>query len=194
MGASAARNAARPLLKLKLGGADAVECASAVREAAPGARLIVDANEAWTPAGLERWLPALAGLGIELVEQPLPAGADEALEGLESPVPIGADESCHTAGELAELARRYQVVNVKLDKTGGLTGALALTERAAAHGLAYMVGCMVGTSLGMAPATLLLAGAAFVDLDGPLLMAEDRVPGLAYRDGRVFPPDAALWG
>ena len=192
---AAARHANRPLLKVKLDGERVTERVAAVRAGAPDARLIVDANEGWTAAILRRSLPELAGLGVDLVEQPLPAGADEALAEIERAVPVAADESCHTRADLPALAGRYDVVNIKLDKTGGLTEALALRDAAAAEGFGIMVGCMLATSLAMAPALLVARGARFVDLDGPLLLARDREPGLRYHpDGRVDPPPAALWG
>lgn len=194
MAEEAARHRRRRLLKLKLGARDAVDCVRAVREAAPESELIVDANEAWTLAALEAALPALVDSGVAMIEQPLPAGADADLGRIGSPIPLGADESVHTRDGLEELAARYDVVNIKLDKTGGVTEALALERRAADLGLTVMVGCMVATSLSMAPAMLLTAGARFVDLDGPLLLAQDREPGLEYRDDRVFPPTPALWG
>ena len=192
---AAARHAHRPLLKVKLDGDRVTERVAAVRAGAPAARIIVDANEAWTPDSLHRILPELAGLGVELVEQPLPAGSDAALADLELAVPVAADESCHTRADLPVLARRYDVVNIKLDKTGGLTEALALRDAAAAAGFGIMVGCMLATSLAMAPALLVAQGARFVDLDGPLLLSRDRDPGLLYHpDGRVDPPFPALWG
>ena len=192
---AAARHAARPLLKVKLDGERVVERVAAVRAGAPGARIIVDANEAWSAETLRRCLPELAELGVELVEQPLPAGADAALADVERAAPIAADESCHTRADLPGLAGRYDVVNVKLDKTGGLTEALALRDAARDAGFGIMVGCMLATSLAMAPALLVAQGARFVDLDGPLLLARDREPGLDYRpDGRVAPPPPALWG
>lgn len=195
MRAAAARHAARPLLKVKLDGERVMERVAAVREGAPRARLIVDANEAWTPEQLERRLPALAAAGVELVEQPLPAGADEALAGMARAAPVAADESCHTRADLAAIEGRYDVVNVKLDKTGGLTEALALAAAARAGGFGVMVGCMLGTSLAMAPAVLAAQGARFVDLDGPLLLARDRAPGLDYGPhGALAPPPPALWG
>ena len=193
--AEAARAAAdRPLLKLKLGGEGDPERVAAVRQAAPRARLIVDANEAWRPDQLEPFGRALAALGVELIEQPLPASDDAALAAVARPVPICADESCHDRAGLAGLVGRYDCVNLKLDKTGGLTEALALAREAERLGLGLMVGCMVGTSLAMAPATLLAGAAAFVDLDGPLLLARDREAGLSYDGGLVRPPDRALWG
>ncbi|MGC2856617.1 N-acetyl-D-Glu racemase DgcA [Novispirillum sp. DQ9] len=183
------------LIKLKVGSDGVLERVAAVHAAAPGARLIVDANEAWTLEQVAAWLPALAGLGVALVEQPLPAGADAGLAVLGPPaVPLCADESVHTAAGLEDLAGRYQVVNIKLDKTGGLTGALALRQRAEALGFGIMVGCMVGTSLGMAPALLVAQGAAFVDLDGPLMLTTDRPDGLRYTGGWVEPPAPLLWG
>lgn len=194
MEASARRHAARPLLKLKLGAVGAVDRVRAVRVGAPDARIIVDANEAWTPAGLETALPALVEAGVEMIEQPLPATGDDALEGLDSPIPIAADESCHTAGDVAALVGRYQIANIKLDKAGGLTEALRLRERAHEAGLATMVGCMVATSLAMAPALLLAADACYVDLDGPLLLARDRPGGLREADGRLLPPAPGFWG
>ena len=192
---AAVRHASRPLLKVKLDGDRVTERVAAVRAGAPEARIIVDANEAWTVETLVRSLPELARLGVDLVEQPLPAGADEALAEIERTVPVAADESCHTRDDLPDLAGRYDVVNIKLDKTGGLTEAFALRDAAVAAGLGVMVGCMLGTSLAMAPALLVAQGASFVDLDGPLLLARDRAPGLAYHpDGRVEPPPPELWG
>ena len=196
MGEAARERSSRPLLKLKLGG-DGQDVAriTAVREGAPAARLIVDANEAWDAAGLAEWLPAMSELGVSMVEQPMPAADDAALAGVRHPVPLCADESCHTRADLATLAGRYDMVNVKLDKAGGLTESLALVREARALGLEVMVGCMVGSSLAMAPALLLTAGAAFVDLDGPLLLAEDRDPALRYDDaGYVHAALPALWG
>jgi L-alanine-DL-glutamate epimerase-like enolase superfamily enzyme len=194
MGAAARAAAARPLLKLKLSGPGDLERVRAVREGAPQARLIVDANEAWTPAIFAELSPKLRDLSVELIEQPLPAGADEELANLPHPVPVCADESCHDRASLAGLARKYDAINIKLDKTGGLTEALALLTAAQAAGLAIMVGCMVGTSLSMAPALLVGQNARWVDLDGPLLMAKDRAPGLDYNGSLVSPSSAALWG
>ncbi len=194
MRAEAAANAHRPLLKTKLGGAGDLARIEAVRSGAPDARLILDANEGWTPATYAALLPALLRLRVELVEQPLPAGADEALADLPRPVPICADESCHDRASLPALAGRYDVVNIKLDKAGGLTEALALREAAIAAGFRVMVGCMVGSSLAMAPAVLVAQGAAFTDLDGPLLLAEDRAPTLTYDALGVHPAPPALWG
>jgi L-alanine-DL-glutamate epimerase-like enolase superfamily enzyme len=193
--ADAARAAsARPLLKVKLGGKGDPERIAAVRAAAPQSRLIVDANEAWSVDDLEPNMDACRRGGVELVEQPLPADNDGMLTGMDWPIPVCADESLHTADDLDRLVGRYNAVNIKLDKTGGLTEALVLTKTAEACGLTVMVGCMVGTSLAMAPAFLLAQRAAFVDLDGPLLLARDREPGLIYEGSRVMPPAAALWG
>ena len=194
MAATAAAAADRPLLKLKLGGDGDIDRVRAVRQAAPTARLIVDANEAWRPAQLEPFSAALHELGVALIEQPLPAGDDNALEGIARPVPVCADESCHDRASLPALAGRYDAVNIKLDKTGGLTEALALAEAARAQGFAVMVGCMLGTSLAMAPALLLADRADFLDLDGPLLLARDREPGLRYEGSVVHPAPPALWG
>jgi L-alanine-DL-glutamate epimerase-like enolase superfamily enzyme len=196
MGRAARQSSAMPLLKLKLGGGDAEDIARVrqVRENAPNSRLIVDANEGWTLEQLAALAPQLAGLGVALIEQPLPVGQDTTLAGFRSAVPLGADESCHGIDGLADLRARYAVVNIKLDKTGGLTGALALKTAAQAAGLGVMVGCMVATSLSMAPAFLLAQGADFVDLDGPLLLERDRVPGIAYDGAFMSPPPAALWG
>ncbi len=192
--AEAARAIARPLLKLKLAGDGAdLDRVAAVRDAAPSSRLIVDANEGWKPDDLATLPAAFAKLGVEMIEQPLPAGADGALIGFDSPVRLGADESAHGLDGLEELARRYQVVNIKLDKTGGLTEALAVKARAQALGLDVMVGCMVATSLSMAPALLLAQGADYVDLDGPLLLARDREPGLVY-EGALLRPTPGVWG
>jgi L-alanine-DL-glutamate epimerase-like enolase superfamily enzyme len=185
---------AHPLFKLKLGGEGDAMRLAAVREAAPGARLIADANEAWRPEALERLFAAAAKARVELIEQPLPASQDHILQHIAHPVPLCADESVHDRASLEPIAARYDAVNVKLDKAGGLTEALAVKARARALGLKVMVGSMVGTSLAMAPALLLAQGADFVDLDGPLLLARDRVPGLAYEGGMVLPPPPALWG
>jgi L-alanine-DL-glutamate epimerase-like enolase superfamily enzyme len=194
MGRAAAENAGRPLLKLKLGGTGDIQRVEAVRRNAPRARLIVDANEAWTAEQLPDYLPAMARLGVELIEQPLPAGKDTALKGLKRAVPVCADESCHGLDTLHELEGMYDAVNVKLDKTGGLTEALAVARRAQALGFEIMVGCMLATSLSMAPALLVAQLARFVDLDGPLLLARDRPDGIDYRDGLAHPPRPALWG
>lgn len=193
--AEAARAAAgMPLLKLKLGGPDDIACVAAVRAAAPGARLIADVNEGWTFDRLVATAPALAALGVELIEQPLPAAADSVLESYQSPVPLGADESCHGTDDLDRLARRYQAVNVKLDKTGGLTAALSMAAAARERRLGVMVGCMVATSLSMAPAFLVAQQAEYVDLDGPLLLERDRTPAIAYDGAWMQPPPDSLWG
>ena len=196
MARAAAAQAGRPLLKVKLGGEGAEDLArlEAIRGAAPAPRLIVDANEAWSSEQLADFGPVLARLGVALVEQPLPAGADDALDGLERPVPLCADESCHDRASLDALAGKYDLVNVKLDKTGGLTEALALKAEAEARGFGIMVGCMLASSLAMAPAVLLAQGAAVVDLDGPLLLAEDRPHPLRYDASTLYPPEPGLWG
>ncbi|MGZ3367795.1 MAG: N-acetyl-D-Glu racemase DgcA [Caulobacteraceae bacterium] len=194
MADQARANARRPLLKLKIGGPGDLDRVQAVREAAPKCRLIVDANEGLTLDDLTRLAPEFARLGVKLIEQPLKAGEDEALEGYQSPVPLCADESLHTRAELALCARRYRVANIKLDKAGGLTEALALKAEAVAAGMEIMVGCMVSTSLAMAPALILAQGAEYVDLDGPLLLAKDREPGLTYVGSMIEPPSPALWG
>jgi L-alanine-DL-glutamate epimerase-like enolase superfamily enzyme len=193
--ADAARaNARRPMLKLKIGGPDDLEGVAAVHAAAPRARLIVDANEALSFDELRRLAPAFARLGVSLVEQPLPAGQDDALAGYASPVPLCADESLHTRAELAACVGRYGLVNIKLDKAGGLTEALALAAEARSLGFGLMIGCMVATSLAMAPAMILAQGAEVVDLDGPLLMLKDREPSLAGVGSLLAPPSPDLWG
>ena len=194
MGEAARANSHRPLLKIKLGGDGDLERITAVREGAPLARLIVDANEGWTAAQLPVVLPAMALAGVAMIEQPLPAAADAALAGMERTVLLCADESCHTAADLDRLVGRYDIVNIKLDKTGGLTAAMALAVAARERGLGLMIGCMIGSSLAMAPALLLAGGADFVDLDGPLLLATDRVPALRYEGSTVHPAPAGLWG
>ena len=193
--AAAARAAhGRPLLKLKLGGAGDTQRLAAVRAAAPDARLIADANESWSEQDLIANLEACAEHGVALIEQPLPAGEDAILAKIAHPVPICADESCHDRADLAALRDRYEAVNIKLDKAGGLTEALALVAAAERHGFDVMIGSMVGTSLGVAPALLLAGKAKFVDLDGPLLLAKDRPGGLLYEGSLVHPPEPALWG
>jgi L-alanine-DL-glutamate epimerase-like enolase superfamily enzyme len=184
----------RPLLKVKVGTGDDASRIKAVAEAAPNSRIILDANEGWIEENLAAHLRIAAEHGIALVEQPLPAGKDALLRHVGRPVPVCADESLHTAAQLEELVGLYDAVNIKLDKTGGLTEALILRDRARELGFQIMVGCMVGTSLGMAPAVLLAQNADYVDLDGPLLLARDRSPGLSYDGSRVFPPEPALWG
>lgn len=194
MARAAAALADRPLLKIKLGADAVVERVRAVRDAAPRARLVVDANEGWDRDLLRRVCGPLADLGVDMIEQPLPAGTDAALDGLAVPVALCADESCHVAEDLPALAGRYRMVNIKLDKAGGLTESLRLAAAARDAGLAIMVGCMVGTSLAMAPATLLAPLAEVVDLDGPLWLARDREPGLRFANGMVDAPEPALWG
>jgi L-alanine-DL-glutamate epimerase-like enolase superfamily enzyme len=182
------------LLKLKLGGAGDDERLRAVRHTRPDVRLVADANEAWTPDMLAPFLAAAAEANVELIEQPLPAGSDTALDELQHDVPICADESAHTRTDIPLLARHYEAVNIKLDKTGGLTEALAMAKAARAAGLKIMVGSMVSTSLALAPAFLVAQGADWIDLDGPLLLAADRPHGFVIENGRIAPPDAALWG
>jgi L-alanine-DL-glutamate epimerase-like enolase superfamily enzyme len=194
MAAQARANAARPLLKVKIGGDNDIARIRAVRQAAPDSRIILDANEGWSDDNIVANLAFAAEQGIALIEQPLPAGRDEILRHIAHPVPICADESVHEAGNLEALVGLYDAVNIKLDKSGGLTAALVLRDRARELGFGVMVGCMVGTSLAMAPAVLLAQHADFVDLDGPLLLARDRVPGLVYQGSLVSPPDTALWG
>ncbi len=194
MEASAARHAHRPLLKIKLGTPDDMPRLEAVRRGAPGAKIIVDANEGWSADVYADLAPHLTRLGVALVEQPLPAGQDDMLAEIARPVPVCADESCHDRASLSGLKGKYDMVNIKLDKTGGLTEALALKQAALADGYRIMIGCMVGTSLAMAPATLLAQGADYTDLDGPLLLAEDRDPPLRFDEAGVYPPEPALWG
>ena len=199
MAAAAAKVANRTLLKVKLGGSndngggDAARIA-AVRAAAPRATLTVDANEGWDAVNLARHLAACAEAGVVLVEQPLPDGCDQALAKIKRPIPVCADESAHDRTSLSALVGKYDAINIKLDKTGGLTEALAMAEQAQQLGFIVMAGCMVATSLAMAPAMLLAQAARYVDLDGPLLLAKDRPDGLRYADSLVYPPDAALWG
>ncbi|CAM5623007.1 L-Ala-D/L-Glu epimerase [Mycolicibacterium aubagnense] len=194
MATQARANAARPLLKVKLGGENDAARIRAVREAAPRSRLILDANEGWTDDNVAENIAAAAALGVALIEQPLPAGRDGKLRHISRPIPICADESVHATKDIDTLVGLYDAVNIKLDKAGGLTEAIKLRDRARKAGLGVMVGCMVGTSLAMAPAVLLAQGADYVDLDGPLLLARDREPGLVYQGSLVSPPDAALWG
>jgi len=195
MAEAAAKAAHRPILKVKFGGpgGDLARIA-AIREAVPDAVLIADANEGWTEENIADHLAACAEAGYALVEQPLPADRDEFLRNLSRPVPILADESVHDRPSLDRLVGLYDVINIKLDKTGGLTEALALADAAEAKGFALMIGCMVGSSLAMAPALVLAPRARFVDLDGPLLLAKDREPGLVYEGSIVHPPQPALWG
>lgn len=194
MAAQARDHAGRALLKVKVGTGDDESRIRAVRAAAPHAEIILDANEGWPEDTLPRHLHIAAEAGIVLVEQPLPAGRDALLAAIDRPVIVCADESVHHTGDLASLRDRYDAINIKLDKTGGLTEALLMKQEAQRLGFRIMVGCMVGTSLAMAPAVLLAQDADFVDLDGPLLLARDRQPGLRYADSLVFPPPADLWG
>jgi len=191
----AAKKAAhRPLLKVKLGLDGDLERLAAIREAAPEPKLIADANEGWNPKTLETFLSDLLPFHLSLIEQPVPAKEDGGLKGLQSPIPLCADESFRMTKDMERLAELYDVVNIKLDKTGGLTEALRAVKRARAFDLGIMVGCMLGTSLAMAPAVLLAQGADFVDLDGPLLLAKDRAPGLHYEGSLLHPPEPQLWG
>jgi L-alanine-DL-glutamate epimerase-like enolase superfamily enzyme len=191
---AAARNAHRPILKIKLGTPDDMPRLEAVRAGAPDARIIVDANEGWTAEIYADLAPHLVRMGVALVEQPLPAAEDGMLAEIARPLPVCADESCHDRTSLPKLRGKYDMVNIKLDKTGGLTEALALRDAARAEGYGIMVGCMVGSSLAMAPAVLIAQGAEVVDLDGPLLLAEDRPRPLRYDDAGVHPPEEELWG
>ena len=183
-------------LKLKLYGGDDVDLArvEAVHEIAPEARLLIDANESWSVEHYRKTVPALTELGVELIEQPFPADADDVLERLDHPIPVCADESCHTTIDLPRLKNRYEAINIKLDKTGGLTEALQLYQRARENNFKILIGCMVCTSLSIAPARLLASNADWVDLDGPLLLAHDRDNGLPYRSGRIGMPGRELWG
>ena len=194
MGEAAAKAASRPLLKLKLGRDGDAERLKRIRAAAPGCRLIVDANEGWTPENLAAMLAACADVGVELVEQPLPAANDEALRHVARPVAVCADESAHDRHGLDQLAGKYDAINIKLDKTGGLTEALALARAAQAANLQIMVGCMLATSLAMAPAFLVAQCAQVADLDGPLLLSRDRDPGIRYDGSLMYPPPGPLWG
>ncbi|MEM6385879.1 MAG: N-acetyl-D-Glu racemase DgcA [Pseudomonadota bacterium] len=194
MRAAAERHAARPLLKIKLGGEGDMARLQAVREGAPTTPIVVDANEGWTADIYAELAPVLLELGVLMVEQPMPADADEMLAEIARPLPVCADESCHDRASLPALKGKYDMVNIKLDKTGGLTEAFALRSQAQAEGYEIMIGCMVGTSLAMAPAILVAQGAAVVDLDGPLLLAEDRACPLQYDAEGLHPSQAALWG
>jgi len=195
MADAAAAVAELPILKLKLSGDDAdLKCVGAVRAAAPRARLLIDANESWSPLHYRKIVPALNELSVELIEQPFPADADSVLQTLDHPIPICADESCHTTADLPRLKNRYEVINVKLDKTGGFTEALQLCQHARENGFKLLIGCMVCTSLGIAPARLLASSADYVDLDGPLLLACDREYPLRYENGRMGSPPRQLWG
>ncbi|MDB4213586.1 dipeptide epimerase [Octadecabacter sp.] len=194
MCASAAKHAHRPLLKIKLGTPDDMARLEAVRAGAPTSEIIVDANEGWTADVYSDLAPHLIRLGVTMVEQPMPAGHDDMLGEIARPLPVCADESCHDTATLAGLKGKYDMVNIKLDKTGGLTEALKLNDAARAQGYGVMIGCMVGSSLAMAPATIVAQGADVVDLDGPLLLAEDRDQPLIFDEDGVHPPVASLWG
>lgn len=194
MQAAASRNAWRPWLKVKLGGEGDLQRLQAVHQGAPDSRLIVDANEGWSAAEYDALQPRLLDLGVVLLEQPLAVDADQALSGCRRSLPVCADESCHDRDSLPSLAGKYDVINIKLDKTGGLTEALALREAARSAGFDIMVGCMVGTSLGMAPAHLLAQGASYVDLDGPLLLASDRDIRVNYSRSEMHVVSSMLWG
>lgn len=194
MQVQAAQNAARSLLKIKLGTPDDMARLEAVRRGAPDSRIIVDANEGWSAEVYADLAPHLIRLGVQMVEQPMPAGADDMLGEIARPLPVCADESCHDRTSLPALRGKYDMVNIKLDKTGGLTEALALKGDSIAQGYGVMVGCMVGSSLAMAPATILAQGVAFTDLDGPLLLAEDRAEPLIFDAAGVHAPTAGLWG
>jgi L-alanine-DL-glutamate epimerase-like enolase superfamily enzyme len=194
MAAAAERAAWRPLLKVKLGGGEDRARIAAVRRAAPRAEIIVDANEGWDADNFEQNLAACADAGVTLIEQPLPEGRDDALARIQRPIPVCADESVHDRASLDALTGKYDAVNIKLDKAGGLTEALALAAEAERRGFTIMVGCMVATSLAMAPAMLVAERARLVDLDGPLLLAKDRADGLRYEGSLIYPPEPALWG
>ena len=191
---AALKNASRPLLKLKLAGEGDIQRVQAVREATANARLIVDANEGWDSEIYQYMVPQLQALGVEMIEQPLPANDDDILRTLPRPITLCADESCHDSESLKDIVGKYDMVNIKLDKTGGLTEALKLRQAAEQQGLQIMVGCMLATSLAMAPAVVLAQGAAVVDLDGPLLLQRDRAPGLRFSDTLLYPPEAQVWG
>lgn len=194
MGQAAVALADAPLIKVKLDDRHVIERMQAVRQGAPDARLIVDPNEAWDLDFLAAVVPELAAMGVEMIEQPLPADADGGLAGFDSPITLCADEACHTSTDLPGLVGKYGMINIKLDKTGGLTEAIDLARAAQTAGFKIMVGCMVGTSLAIAPAALLGPFAEFVDLDGPLLLQQDRPEGLHFENGCVYPPNPGLWG
>ena len=194
MGERAAELKDKPLLKIKLNAEDVRKRLDAIRAGAPDARLIVDPNEGWSADLIQELGAYLADIGVEMLEQPVPAGDDAGLRDIRSPVPVCADESLHTAKDLDALRDRYDMVNIKLDKTGGLSEALALKEKALDMGFGLMVGCMVGSSLAMAPAVLVAQDAKIVDLDGPLLLKQDRENGLDFTGGLIHPPTPVLWG
>ena len=195
MGERARENSDRPRLKLKMTGDGAdLERVRNIHKNAPNARLVVDANEGWTIEQYLEYAPQFKELGVEMIEQPLPSTDDEQLSGVDRPIPVCADESCHDRATLQSLVGKYDMINIKLDKTGGLTEALNLRDAALKQGLSIMVGCMIGTSLAMAPGILVAQAATIVDLDGPLLLAEDRNPGLSFRGSIIHPPEPRLWG
>ena len=195
MGVRARENSDRPRLKLKMTGDGAdLERVRNIHKNAPNARLVVDANEGWTIEQYLEYAPQFKELGVEMIEQPLPSTDDEQLSGVDRPIPVCADESCHDRATLKSLVGKYDMINIKLDKTGGLTEALNLRDAALKQGLSIMVGCMIGTSLAMAPGILVAQEAAIVDLDGPLLLAEDRAPGLSFTGSIIHPPETRLWG
>jgi L-alanine-DL-glutamate epimerase-like enolase superfamily enzyme len=195
MGERARENSDRPRLKLKMTGDGAdLERVRNIHKNAPNARLVVDANEGWSIKQYLEYAPQFKDLGVEMIEQPLPSTDDEQLRGVERPIPICADESCHDSATLPALVGKYDMINIKLDKTGGLTEALNLRDAALKQGLSIMVGCMIGTSLAMAPGILVAQDATIVDLDGPLLLAEDRAPGLSFTGSIIHPPEPRLWG
>src|SRR5438067_10093332 len=195
MAAGAKAAATQPILKLKLGGENLdLSRVQAVHASAPNARLLIDANESWSPEHYRKIVPAFQELAVELIEQPFPADADEVLETLDHPIPVCADESCHTTADAPRLKNRYEVINVKLDKTGGLTEALRLCERARESGFRLLIGCMVCTSLGIAPARVAASFATWSDLDGPLLLARDRDHPVPYANGKIGVPSSQLWG
>lgn len=195
MGERARENSDRPRLKLKMTGDGAdLERVRNIHKNAPNARLVVDANEGWTIEQYLEYAPQFKELGVEMIEQPLPSTDDEQLSGVDRPIPVCADESCHDRATLKSLVGKYDMINIKLDKTGGLTEALNLRDAALKQGLSIMVGCMIGTSLAMAPGILVAQEAAIVDLDGPLLLAEDRAPGLSFTGSIIHPPETRLWG
>ncbi len=194
MNAKAREHADRPLLKLKLAGPGDLDRVKAVRAGAPKTRIIVDANEGWTPEIYAKLAPELVDLGVSMIEQPLPAGKDQALAEMQRPLPVCADESCHDRTSLTDILGKYDMINIKLDKTGGLTEALALKAEAQAQGLEIMAGCMLASSLAMAPAMLIGQGAAVVDLDGPLLLEKDRENGIEFDTNYMYPPSVKLWG
>jgi len=194
MGRAARAVRGMPILKVKVNAEQHIEAVRGVHEASPQASILVDANQAWSIGLLNDLAPKLGALGVVLIEQPLPASAAAELTGYRGPIPLAADESCADRASLDSLSETYDYVNIKLDKTGGLTEALMLASAARAAGYGIMVGCMAGTSLAMAPGMVLAQGARFVDLDGPLLHARDRTPGIEYRNGVMQIPPRELWG